>query len=120
MHAVVVELISIDLLAQWLVLLRGEPHDAVLIQEYFQWVTAEDQNVESKIELEFINQVRLKHVLLDHKDFVCWDIIDIAGEEDAFALAHTVWLYDHSEVALALRRFWGGFPRAFLWCIVRT
>ena len=99
-HAEVVELSLACFLGERLVLSRCKPCKSFLVEEYFERITAEDEDVEPQVELQIVNEIWIYHVLLHHECFLRRDLIEVSRQEDAFPLTHAVWLHDHCEFCL--------------------
>ena len=64
MHVQIVHGLFVSVGLNWLVLVRGEPDETFLVEEYLQWFTAKHEHVESQVKLESIDEVGVLHVLL--------------------------------------------------------
>ena len=66
--------------------LTREPHQAFIVQVYLQRFEARDQNINSKIELQTINQQGIVDVLTDDQGLIQWHFRYVIYHKDAFAL----------------------------------
>lgn len=108
-HAQVVEVA-----ASWtLVLLCGKPGQALFVNETAQRVDSCDQNIDSQIELQAINEIRLVQVALSYIVFTLHDPVAITRQEYAFTLAHCLRFYYEGfgtfMIKLFFETFWIGW-----------
>lgn len=116
-HEDVVDVAAVGLFVR----LRAKPGEGHLMHENAQGVHAIQKNVDSKVVLKIIDQVGPVYVFLDDvADFFLFifleagilpnfrcdivNVIQVSGQEDAFALGHTVGLHDVGGLFLAVAR----------------
>ena len=85
------EVIKIPL-ARLLVLARGEARKSILIQINTQRIDAVDENVESQVVLQAVDEVRLLKVALGDHLLLRRDTLPVARQEDSLTLAGVLWL----------------------------
>ena len=75
------------LLARFFVLLRGEPAEALLVDEDLEGPDTFEEDVDSHVEFEIVYEVGVHEVFLDYVVFaVVESLFDLLGEEDSFTL----------------------------------
>jgi len=76
--------------------LSREPGQSLFEQVHAQWLNAKDEHVDSQVELQVVNQVRLGHVPLRDQLFsrLEVDVVESASQENTLSLAHAHWLDD--------------------------
>ena len=97
-HQEVAQLFAVRVLIEWLVFLGGKAHYSILVHEYFERLTAQDKDIEPKVKLEIVDEIRILEILLDNMDFLIRDLIKAVSHEYTFTLTHTVWFNDHGEL----------------------
>ena len=113
-HVEVIELCFVCIRLDWLVQVCRESYETLLIEENFEWLTGEDNHIETQIELQAVEKVRILHILLDNIDVVFGDLVNIVRQENAFPLTATVGFDNHREARfLALLADRRSFPRLF-------
>ena len=78
------------------VLLRSKPGKALFVDETSKRRDAGYKNVNSKIEFQALDEVRLVEILLSDIMLVWLDPLKVSSQEDAVALAFEIWLDDES------------------------
>jgi hypothetical protein len=90
MHANLLHVVSV----RSLIFFSCEPAQSLLIQIKHQWVDATNQDINSEIEFESIDEIGSMQVPLDHAVRAGIDILKFSREENAFSLWETFRLYN--------------------------
>ena len=83
----------------------GKPRQTFLKYVDAHWVDAIEEDVDSQIEFQTVDQQRVRDVVLGNHMVTRVDVVPVLGQEDAFALGHAfgfddedgVWLFDFGD-----------------------
>ena len=87
----------VEVAAKWCdVLFGSKSGQSFLVQEHSDRNHGRDQEVDTQVELQVVDQIRLVEISLGDVVLPCLEPVEIASEEDALALAASLGLDDKS------------------------